>query len=290
LSQERNTKTLEIDEASPREIVRLIQDEDRTVLEAVEAAAEKIAHAIEAISDRLSSGGRLFYVGAGTSGRIAMLDASELPPTYGTDSGLVSTIMAGGEEAYFRAVEGAEDSEEEAIAAVDSQVNPSDAVLGIAASGTTPFTVAAIRKANMIGALTIGISNVENAPLVRECDIPIVAVTGAEVIMGSTRMKAGTAQKLILNAISTGVMIRLGRVYSNLMVEMPATNVKLQRRAASMVELVSGAARADAERALAAGNGSIKVASIMLRLGIDADAAAEKLRAANGNLRRALEA
>lgn len=290
MSQERNTKTLEIDGASPREIVRLIQEEDRKVLDAVEAAAEKIAHAIDAITDRLSDGGRLFYAGAGTSGRIAMLDASELPPTYGTTNELVSTIMAGGEEAYFRAVEGAEDSEEDAIAAVDSQVTAADAVLGIAASGTTPFTVAAIRKANMIGALTIGISNVENAPLVRECDIPIVALTGAEVIMGSTRMKAGTAQKLILNTISTGVMIRLGRVYSNLMVEMPATNIKLQRRAASMVELITGRTRAEAERALAAAHGSIKVASVMLRHGVDADAAAERLRASNGNLRRALEA
>jgi len=289
MDQDRLESTLDIDKATPHEIVRLIQEQDRTIASAVEPAAGKIAHAIDAIADRLRSGGRLFYVGAGTSGRIAMLDASELPPTYGTDPALVSVIMAGGNNAYFSAVEGAEDSEEDGIAAVEAQVSEADAVVGIAASGSTPFTVAAIRKANMLGALTVGISSIENSPLVRECDIPIVAVTGPEVIMGSSRMKAGTAQKLILNALSTGVMIRLGKVHSNLMVEMPATNIKLRRRTAQMVELATGSPRARCEEALAQCNGNIKAAIFLITRGGTAEDASEALRRTKGNLREALE-
>jgi len=290
MSQDRLSSTLEIDRATPREIVRLIQEQDRSVADAVEQAAEKIAHAIDAITDRLRSGGRLFYVGAGTSGRIAMLDASELPPTYGTDPSLVSVIMAGGNNAYFAAVEGAEDSEEDGIAAVDAQVTENDAVVGVAASGTTPFTVAAIRKANMLGALTVGVTSIENSPLVRECDIPIVAVTGPEVIMGSSRMKSGTAQKLILNTISTGVMVRLGKVYSNLMVEMPPTNIKLTRRTAQMVELATGAPRARCEEALAQCGGNIKAAIWLIKREGTPEEAVAALARSSGNLREALDA
>lgn len=290
MSQDRLASSLEIDRATPREIVRLIQEQDRTVPHAVEEAADKIAHAIEGISERLRDGGRLFYVGAGTSGRIAMLDASELPPTYGIDLSLVTVIMAGGTSAYFSAAEGAEDSEEDAIAAVDAQVKPEDAVVGIASSGSTPFTVAAVRKANMLGALTVGVTSVDNSPLVRECDIPIVTLTGPEVIMGSTRMKSGTAQKLVLNTISTGVMIRLGKVYSNLMVDMPATNVKLQKRAVRMVELASGASPTACADALAKCNGNIKTAVVLLKRGGTPESAEAALHAANGILREALEA
>src|SRR5256885_637792 len=175
MSQERLEASLDIDLRSAREIVRIIQEKDALVAGAVAAEADRIAHAIDQIADRMLHGGHLFYVGAGTSGRIAMLDASELPPTYGIDPSLVRVIMAGGERAYFAAAEGAEDDEDAAIKAINDAVNGDDAVIGIAASGTTPFTVAAVRRANMLGALTIGVTNAPNAPLAREVDIPIVA-------------------------------------------------------------------------------------------------------------------
>jgi N-acetylmuramic acid 6-phosphate etherase len=197
MSQERLEASLDIDRRTALEIVRIIQEQDERVAGAVAAQAERIAHAIEQIADRLRHGGRLFYAGAGTSGRIAMLDASELPPTYGIDPSLVQVLMAGGERAYFAAAEGAEDDEDDAIETVNRNVKADDAIVGIAASGTTPYTVAAVRRANMLGALTVGVTNVPGSPLARDVDIPIVVETGPEVIMGSTRMKSGTAQKLV---------------------------------------------------------------------------------------------
>jgi N-acetylmuramic acid 6-phosphate etherase len=273
MTQDRLDASLDIDLLSPIEIVRIIQSEDEKVARAVAAEAEHIAHAIEQIEDRLSHGGHLFYVGAGTSGRIAMLDASELQPTYGIDPALVRVIMAGGERAFLHAVEGAEDDEDAAIAAVSSEVTADDAVVGIAASGTTPFTVAAIRRANMLGALTVGITSTPNTPLAADADIAIVAVTGPEVIMGSTRMKSGTAQKMILNTISTGVMIRLGRCHSNLMIDMPATNEKLRSRAVRMVELAAGVTRPMAVQALRDADGNVRVASVMAKRRVSADEA-----------------
>lgn len=258
-------------------------------MDAVASQASRIAAAIDAIADRVANGGRIFYVGAGTSGRIAMLDASELPPTYGVTSEDVHVIMAGGTKAFFAAVEGAEDSEEDGIAEVDARVRNEDAVVGIAASGTTPFTVAAIRKANMIGALTVGVTSAPMSPLAREVDIPIVTETGPEVILGSTRMKAGTAQKLVLNTLSTGVMIRVGRVYSNLMTDMPVTNAKLARRAVTMVELATGADRRRADEALRGANQEVKTAIVMIKRDLGADAAREALARHRGNLRETLE-
>jgi N-acetylmuramic acid 6-phosphate etherase len=288
LSQERLQASLEIDRLHSIEIVRIIQREDAIVAAAVAGDEVRIAQAIDQIAERLRSGGHLFYVGAGTSGRIALLDASELPPTYGVDPTLVRVIMAGGLEAFNAAVEGAEDSEEAAVAAINAEVKAEDAVIGIAASGTTPFTVAALRRANMLGALTVGITSVAGSPLARECDIAIVPDTGPEVIMGSSRMKSGTAQKLILNTISTGVMIRLGKVYSNLMVEMPATNMKLRRRSERIVELASGARADVARRALEQAGGNIKVAIVMARSGVSVDQARRLLDQNSGDLRRAL--
>jgi len=233
MSQDRLDASLDIDRLPAVDVVRIIQDEDARVAAAVAAERSKIAHAVDEIAERLAHGGHLFYAGAGTSGRIAALDAAELPPTFGIDPSLVRVLMAGGERAFLHAVEGAEDDEDAAIAAVNDNVKADDALVGIAASGTTPYTVAAVRKANMLGALTVGITSVATSPLAREVDIAIVPQTGAEVIMGSSRMKSGTAQKLVLNTISTAVMVRLGRVYSNLMIDMPATNDKLRNRAAS---------------------------------------------------------
>jgi N-acetylmuramic acid 6-phosphate etherase len=289
MSQERLEASLDIDRRSAREIVQIIQEQDALVAAAVAAEGDRIAHAVDQIADRLSHGGRLFYAGAGTSGRIAMLDASELPPTYGIDASLVSVIMAGGERAFFEAVEGAEDDEDAAIAAVNAAVKAEDAVVGIAASGTTPYTVAAIRRANMLGALTVGITSNPNSPLASEADIAIAPQTGPEVIMGSTRMKSGTAQKLVLNTLSTGVMILLGRVHSNLMIDMPATNEKLRSRAVRMVELAVGVSRPVAVQAMRDANGNVKLASVMAGKRLSIDDAKAVLASHGGNLRKVLE-
>jgi N-acetylmuramic acid 6-phosphate etherase len=285
MSQDRLDSSIDIDQRSSIEIVRLIQEQDRLVAEAVAAEAEKIAHAIDQIADRLSHGGRLFYAGAGTSGRIAMLDASELPPTFGLD--VVKVLMAGGERAFFAAAEGAEDDEDAAIEAVSREVKSDDAVVGIAASGTTPYTVAAVRRANMLGALTVGITSTPGSPLAREVDIAIVPRTGPEVIMGSTRMKSGTAQKMILNTISTGVMVRLGRVYSNLMIDMPATNEKLRSRAVRMIELAAGVTRPMAVQAMRDSGGSVRLAAVMAKKRVDANEARQLL--AGQSLREVLQ-
>lgn len=273
MSQARLDASLDIDLRPAIEIVRIIQAQDALVAGAVAAQAERIAHAIDEIVERLRHGGRLFYAGAGTSGRIAMLDASELPPTYGIRPDLVRVLMAGGERAYFAAVEGAEDDEEDAIETVNREVKAEDAVVGIAASGTTPYTVAAVRRANMLGALTVGVTNVAGSPLAQHVDIPIVIESGPEVIMGSTRMKSGTAQKLVLNQLSTGTMIRLGHVYSNLMIDMPATNEKLRHRAVSMVELAARVPRPAAVQAIRDADGNVKLATVIAKKKVTADEA-----------------
>lgn len=270
MSQDRLDASLDIDKASSLEIIRIIQEEDAKVAAAVSAERDRLAHAVDQIVERLSHGGRLFYAGAGTSGRIAMLDASELPPTYGIDPSLVTVIMAGGQRAFFEAAEGAEDDEDAAIEAVNREVKADDALIGVAASGTTPFTVSAVRRANMLGALTVAIASVPNSPLAKEADIAIVVQAGPEVIMGSSRMKSGTAQKLVLNAISTAVMVRLGHVYSNLMIDMPATNEKLRSRAVRMVELAAGVTRPMAVQALREAEGSVRLASVMAKKKITA--------------------
>jgi N-acetylmuramic acid 6-phosphate etherase len=287
MSQDRLETSLDIDQRSSLEIVAIIQEEDAKVATAVTLEGGRIAHAVDQIVERMSHGGRMFYVGAGTSGRIAMLDASELPPTFGIEPSLVQVIMAGGTNAYFAAAEGAEDDEEGAIAAVNRDVKGDDAVIGIAASGTTPFTVAAVRRANMLGALTVAITSVQGSPLAREVDIAIVPQTGPEVIMGSSRMKSGTAQKLVLNTISTAVMIRLGHVYSNLMIDMPATNEKLRSRAVRMVELASGVTRPMAVQALRDADGNVRLATVMAKRKIGAPEA--KLLLEQQSLREVLK-
>jgi N-acetylmuramic acid 6-phosphate etherase len=288
MSQERLAASLDIDRCSSSEIVRIIQQQDRRVAEAVAAAAAPIAEAVEEVAARLAQGGRLIYAGAGTSGRIALLDAAEIPPTYGVDPGLVRVLLAGGERAFTQAVEGAEDDEQAAAAAVETHVTPGDALVGIAASGTTPYTVAAVRRAAELGALTVGVTSTPGSPLAREARIAIVADTGPEVIMGSTRMKSGTAQKLILNTLSTGVMIRLGRVYSNLMIDMPATNEKLRRRAVRMVELAAEVPPERAVQALQEAAGNVKVAVVMAKKQLGRGDAERALAAHRGNLREVL--
>jgi len=290
MSQDRLEASLDIDRLPAADVVRIIQEEDARVAAAVAAERGRIAHAVEEIAERLAHGGHLFYAGAGTSGRIAALDAAELPPTYGVDPSLVRVFMAGGERAFFQSVEGAEDDEDAAIAAVSANVKADDALVGIAASGTTPYTVAAVRKANMLGALTVGITSIPGSPLAQEADIAIVPQAGPEVIMGSSRMKSGTAQKFVLNAISTAVMIRLGHVYSNLMIDMPATNEKLRNRAVRMVELAAGVLRPTAVQAMRDAEGNVKVATIVAKKRISAAEARALLDAHGGRLREVLEA
>jgi N-acetylmuramic acid 6-phosphate etherase len=289
MSQERLAASLDVDRCSTGEIVRIIQQQDRLIADAVALAAERIAEAIEEVSARLARGGRLVYAGAGTSGRIALLDAAEIPPTFGVDPSLVCVLMAGGERAFKQAVEGAEDDEAAAVRAVDEHVTADDALVGVAASGSTPYTVAAVLHANRLGALTVGVTSTPGSPLAREARIPIVADTGPEVIMGSTRMKSGTAQKMILNTISTGVMIRLGHVYSNLMIDMPATNEKLRRRAVRMVQLAAGVPHEAAVAALEGANGNVKLAAVMASKQLDRGAAQRALDEHRGSLREVLE-
>ncbi|PTX01113.1 N-acetylmuramic acid 6-phosphate etherase [Pararhodobacter aggregans] len=263
-----------------------------TQLAAVAAAAgtlPMLARAIDACALRLERGGRLIYLGAGTSGRLAVLDAAELPPTFDWPSDRAVALMAGGPGALLKAVEGAEDSLTEAPAALAALgLSEADVVIGVAASGRTPFVRAGLRAAREVGALTLAIINAPEAPLAREAEIALVADTGAEIIAGSTRMKAGTAQKVLLNCLSTGVMIRLGYVHRGRMVEMRPTNAKLKARAVAMVADLTDAPVEAAEAALAEG-GTIKVAVVMLSLGLSRDAAEARLAATGGKLAAALQ-
>ncbi len=256
---------------------------------AVQAAAAQLAAAVDAALPRLQAGGRLVYVGAGTSGRLGVLDSVELWPTFSWPRERARALLAGGEGAMFVAVEGAEDDSAQGAADLRAlAVDARDVVILIASSGTTPYTLGAAEAARALGALTVGIANNVGAPLAAACDQAVVLDTGPEVISGSTRMKAGTAQKIALNTLSSSLMVRLGKVYGNLMVDLRATNTKLQRRALALTQRVSGAGVAEASAALAACGGRVKVAIVMLRVGLGAEAAGRRLEAAGGNLREAL--
>lgn len=260
----------------------------RAAAEAAEAAAPDLARAIDAAAGRLAHGGRLIYLGAGTSGRLAVLDAAELKPTFDWPPARAVALMAGGEGALIHAVEGAEDDTAAAAQALDAlAVGTTDVVIAVAASGRTPYTLAGLRHAQARGALGIAVTNVPASPLAQQAEIALIAATGAEIIAGSTRMKAGTAQKILLNCLSTGIMVRLGHVWRGRMVEMRPTNAKLRARAERMVADLTGAPPAAAAAALAEG-GTTKVAVAMLLLGLDAEAARARLAAAGGNLARAL--
>lgn len=289
MSSERHPDSGQIDLLPTPEMIRIIQDADASVAPVVAAAADAIARAVEGIAERLENGGRWFYVGAGTSGRLAMLDASELRPTYGIDPSLVTVIMAGGERAFLHAAEGAEDDASEGAAQVRAQATAKDVVVGVAASGTTPFTIAAVREGKSIAAFTVGVTCRADSPLGSEPDVPIVAEVGPEVIMGSTRMKSGTAQKMILNTLSTAVMVRLGRVYGDLMVDMPPTNDKLRQRAVRMVEMAAQVPTEAAAAALEAADGNVKVAAVMAKRRMSAEAAREALAQHRGRLRAVLD-
>ncbi|AQM59006.1 N-acetylmuramic acid 6-phosphate etherase [Clostridium baratii] len=289
-TESRNQNTLDIDKVSTIEMVRKINNEDKKVAEAVEKELPQIAEAIDGIVDRIHKGGRLIYMGAGTSGRLGILDASECPPTYGVSEELVQGLIAGGHEAIFRAKEGAEDSKELAVNDLkDKDLNSNDIVVGLAASGRTPYVIGGLEYANQIGALTISITCNKDSDVSKTSKIAISPVVGAEVITGSTRLKAGTAQKLVLNMLSTGTMIKLGKVYGNLMVDVRATNEKLVERAKRIVCEATNVSTEEATKYLEETKFDVKLAIFMILSGLNKEKAEEKLVKNKGYIARALE-
>ncbi len=288
-TEQANPRSEQIDTLSALEIVQIINREDQMVAKAVEAVLPQIAQAVEAITSRIEQGGRLIYIGAGTSGRLAVLDAAECVPTYSVPPDLVQAVMAGGERALIHSVEGAED--DRALARHDLAAIPltnKDTLVGIAASGTTPYVLEAIAYAKELGATTVGISCNSPAPLLEAADIAIGVVPGPEVIAGSTRMKAGTAQKLVLNMLSTATMIRLGKVYGNLMVDVSVSNDKLLRRAKGLITKITGVDDGRAAELLNQANNEVKTAIVMQHKQVDATGARELLAQASGHLRRVI--
>jgi N-acetylmuramic acid 6-phosphate etherase len=290
LTEQRNPRTVDIDVAASSEIVDLISAEDRRVPEVVHGTRDEIARLIDLAVAAFASGGRLVYVGAGTSGRLGVLDAAECPPTFGSPPELVVGIIAGGPEALVRSQEGAEDDRRAGELAVDEHdVSALDVVVGIAASGTTPYVGAALRRAKALGARIALVTCAEPpADLVDVCDVVVVARVGPEVLTGSTRMKAGTATKLILNTITTGAMIRSGRAYGNLMVDLMAWSDKLRDRGERIVMEACGVGREEARRAIDGAEGSVKLAVVMVRRTVNATEARHLLERAGGSVRRAV--
>jgi N-acetylmuramic acid 6-phosphate etherase len=290
LTERRNPRTAAIDSASALEIVDLIAAEDATVPAAVARARVELAQSIDLIEAAFREGGRLLYIGAGTSGRLGVLDAAECPPTFGTDPETVVGIIAGGFRALVRSIEGAEDDVNAGIGEMDAQrVNSKDVVVGIAASGTTPYVRAALGRAQALGAKTIFLSCTEPPDLLREsCDVCLTILVGPEVVTGSTRMKAGTATKLALNTLTTGALIRLGKTYGNLMVDLKAWNDKLIDRSERIVMEATGRERAAARAAIDAAGGQVKTAIVMAKLGLDKAEAERLIEQHRGRLRDVL--
>lgn len=286
-----NPATVEIDRMSPLEIVQVMNAEDAKVAEAIKQELPQIAGAIEEIAARLRRGGRLIYVGAGTSGRLGVQDAAECPPTFNVPAEQVIGVLAGGPIAQTRAQEDQEDSEEAGeadVARLDLTAN--DVVVGIAASGRTPYALGAVNYANARGALSIGIACNRATPLEKSAQIMIAPIVGPEVITGSTRLKAGTAQKMVLNMLSTGSMILLGKTFGNLMVDVQATNYKLHQRALKIVQTVTGLDRESAEDLLQKSGGQVKTAILVGKTHLEPEQAREQLAAHNDNLRATLDA
>lgn len=284
-TEQRNPNTMNIDTLSTLDMIKLINQEDHRVADAVALVTDKIAQAVDVIADRLGNGGRLIYCGAGTSGRLGILDAVECPPTYSTDPEMVQALMAGGYEAIFKAVEGAEDSKE--LGAEDMRkihFSAADVLVGIAASGRTPYVLGCMEYAKALGAPTVAVTCCPGSLLDTFADIGIAPAPGPEVITGSTRMKSGTAQKMVLNMLSTGTMIKLGKVYGNLMVDVKPSNEKLVRRCVTIVCSAAECSEAEATAALEACGYRPKVAIVMILKGVDAEKARKLLDAAAGRV------
>ncbi|PLS16145.1 N-acetylmuramic acid 6-phosphate etherase [Bacillus sp. M6-12] len=289
LTTEMRMEDIELDTLSSLEIVKYMNEEDKKVAFAVEKELPKIAKAVDLITEKLNNGGRLFYIGAGTSGRLGILDASECPPTFGTDSSLVQGIIAGGPQAIMQAVENAEDSVELGREDIEKRnISQGDVVVGLAASGRTPYVIGALQEAKARAAATITISCNANDKISKIADVAINILVGPEVLAGSTRLKAGTAQKMALNMLSTGAMIRLGKVYGNLMVAVQATNEKLRERVKRIIMETTNVSYDTATKLSEQANGDATVAIIMAKTGLDAEAARNLLANSNGSIRKAI--
>ena len=289
-TEQRNPATSQIDRASTLEMVKLINQEDHKCAEAVAQVLPQIAQSIDLIEKQLRIGGRLFYIGAGTSGRLGVIDAAECPPTYGVSPELVNGLIAGGPPALLRSVEGAEDDRELGRQDLTSRgFSGKDALVGIAASGRTPYVIGAMDYARKAGAPVIALVCCHDSEMSRHADVTIAPLPGPEVITGSSRMKSGTCQKMVLNMLSTGVMVRLGKVYGNLMVDVQATNAKLVSRAVRIVQTATGAAEDESRQALEQCGYACKTAIVMLLLSMNAEEAEKMLNKADGSVSRAIE-
>ena len=290
-SEQRNPRSMEIDAKSTAEIIKIINDEDKLVPYAIEEELPYIEQAVDIIVEALKNGGRLLYFGAGTSGRLGIVDASECPPTFGTPYGMIEGYIAGGKEAMFRAQEGAEDKEENGAKEVAvANVTSKDVVCGIAASRRTPYVVGAVKKAKKLGAKTLYVTTNPRKDFdIAEVDVAICPYVGPEVVMGSTRMKSGTAQKLVFNMLTTASMIRLGKVYENMMIDLQMTNKKLVERSKKIVMTITGLNYDEATIALDNAKGHVKTALVMVKANVDLKAAKERLKKADGFVRKAIK-
>ena len=288
MTEKIDKRYVDLDTWSVEQILEALLSSNARALSAVQDVLDDLTRAAEGIAERLDAGGRLVYAGAGTSGRLALQDAAELPPTFGFERTLV--LLAGGDEASEKAAEGAEDDAAAARRAIeDAVIGPEDAVIGIAASGKTPYTVAAVQAAGAAGAFTVGVANNASTPLLAEAEVALFLNTGPEVLAGSTRLAAGTAQKVVLNALSTAALIRLGGAYQNLMVGMTPVNEKLRGRAVSIVSRATGVSEEKARVALSESDGQIREAIVMIGAGVSLAEAKGRLERSNGRVREALE-
>jgi N-acetylmuramic acid 6-phosphate etherase len=285
-----NKNTSNIDRVSTVEMVKMINDEDKKIAYAVEKEIPNIAKAIDIIAEKLSDGGRLIYIGAGTSGRIGILDASECPPTFGVEPTLVQGLIAGGNKAIFEAVEGAEDNKDYAIRDLkEINFSSKDVLVGLAASGRTPYTIGALEYANELGSFTIAVTCNPNSILSNTAKLSINPIVGPEVISGSTRLKAGTAQKMVLNMLSTGTMVKLGKVYENLMVDLKAQNQKLVERTKKIVCQATGVSKEKASQVLEETDYDVKLAILLIKTGLNLEKGKDILKENNGYLSKAIE-
>jgi N-acetylmuramic acid 6-phosphate etherase len=290
MTEQRNPKSMDIDSKSVKEILEIINEEDKLVPLAVEKELPYIEKAVDLIVNSFKNGGRLLYFGAGTSGRIGVVDASECPPTYGTPLEMVQGFIAGGNQAMFRAQEGAEDKEENgANDVVKANVKSNDTICGIAASRRTPYVIGAVKKAKELGAKTIYVTCNPRSEFNLDVDVAICPIVGPEVVMGSTRMKSGTAQKLVLNMLTTTAMIRIGKVYENMMIDLQMTNLKLVERSKRIVMTITGVSYEEAQKYLEIAEGHVKTALVMILAKVDLEEARKRLHFSEGFVRKAIE-
>ncbi|MFW6270602.1 MAG: N-acetylmuramic acid 6-phosphate etherase [Bacillota bacterium] len=290
ITEKRNPQTMDIDQMNTEQILKVMNKEDENVISAVNQEIPSITRAVDIITEKMKKGGRLFYIGAGTSGRLGVLDAVECKPTFSIESGRITGILAGGKEAMFESQENIEDKEEIGADKIkEYDIDRNDTVVGIAASGKTPFVLGALTEAKKRGAVVIGLTSAENSLLEKKSDIAITPVVGPEVITGSTRMKAGTAQKIILNMISTTVMIKMGKVYSNLMVDLNPANQKLRNRARNMFKIITDTDENTARDYLEKANYEVKKAVVMYEKKVDLEMAKNILKENEGILREVID-